>query len=132
MFIVPFIHNVINHNNIKIHNIKLLTIGGKYLWEEDNNLDIDTDILNPNDIYRKNDIIKFKQLMLCNTDTNKTNISEFYKWDEINVDDKEIFCWRKYIYLSGNDDSVWFDIPTTEKLGKYLVKDIINIIINNK
>ena len=59
MFIVPFIHNVVNHNNIKIHNIKLLTIGSKYLWEEDNNLDIDTDILNPNDIYRKNNIIKF-------------------------------------------------------------------------
>ena len=39
---------------LMLMSIKLLTIGGQIIWEEENTLHIDNDILNPNDIYRKN------------------------------------------------------------------------------
>ena len=54
MLILPFIHSVISNNtnnNFKVNVIKVLTIGGNTIWEEDNSLHIDNDILNPNDIY---------------------------------------------------------------------------------
>jgi phage tail protein X len=51
MFIVPFIHKVVTQNNLQINVFKVLTIGGSELWEEENGLNIDKDILNPNDIY---------------------------------------------------------------------------------
>ena len=50
MLILPFVHNVVQQNSINIHIIKLLTIGGYELWEEDYTLNIEKDILNANDI----------------------------------------------------------------------------------
>ena len=133
MLILPFIHNVTNQNTIQIHTIKVLTLGGRGIWEEDNSLNLDKDILNPNDIYRKGTTIKFdKQLQLCEVNTEKTKISDFYKWDEIDFEDTETFCWRTYTYLTGNDSANWLDIPSSEMLGKYTVKDLIAKIVQKK
>ena len=133
MLILPFIHNVINQNSIQIHTIKVLTIGGLKIWEEDNSLDLDKDILNPNDIYRKGTTIKFdKQLQICEVNTEKTNINDFYKWDEIAIEDKETFCWRIYAYITGNSSANWLDIPASEMLGNYKVKELIAKIIQKK
>jgi hypothetical protein len=130
MFIVPFIHNCIDQNILKINIIKILTIGGKNLWEETNSLHIDKDILNPNDIYKKNKPIKLdKKTLLCEIDQTKTQISDFYKWEEIELDNNDIFCWKTFIYLTGNNDTTWLDIPDSEKIGPYLVKDIIKKIM---
>jgi len=72
MLIIPFIHNVVDQNSIQIHTIKVLTIGGRGIWEEDNSLNLDKDILNPNDIYRKGTTIKFdKKLQICEVNTEK-------------------------------------------------------------
>lgn len=133
MLILPFIHNVVDQNNIQIHSIKVLTIGGRGIWEEDNSLNLDKDILNPNDIYRKGTTIKFdKQLQICEVNTEKTKISDFYKWDEIPFEDIETFCWRTYVYLSGNCSANWLDIPVSEMLGKYKMRDLIVKIIQKK
>ena len=133
MLILPFTHNVINQNSIQIHTIKVLTIGGLKIWEEDNSLDLDKDILNPNDIYRKGTTIKFdKQLQICEVNTEKTKINDFYKWDEIAIEDKETFCWRIYAYITGNGSVNWLDIPTSEMLGNYKVKELIAKIIQKK
>jgi hypothetical protein len=133
MLILPFIHNITQHNNIEINCIKLLTIGGKHIWEENNSFQIDKDILNTNDIFRKGDIIKFnKELSICEVDTTKTPISDFYKCEEISIDDDETFCWRTYMYISGKDGVSWLDIPKNEKLGKYNIDEIIKKIIQKK
>jgi hypothetical protein len=133
MLIIPFIHNVVDQNSIQVHTIKVLTIGGHGIWEEDNSLNLDKDILNPNDIYRKGTTIKFdKQLQICEVNTEKTKISDFYKWDEIAFEDTETFCWRTYVYLSGNGSANWLDIPTSEILGKYKIRDLIAKIIQKK
>lgn len=133
MLIIPFIHNVVDQNSIQIHTIKVLTIGGRGIWEEDNSLNLDKDILNPNDIYRKGTTIKFdKQLQICEVNTEKTKITDFYKWDEIAFEDTETFCWRTYVYLSGNGSANWLDIPISEILGKYKIRDLIAKIIQKK
>jgi hypothetical protein len=133
MFIVPFTHKVVNQNLLKINVIKILTIGGASLWEEDNRLNIDTDILNPNGIYRNKLNIKINKLVnLYEIDTKKTIIDDFYMWEDIDMNDKETFCWRTFIYLADNNNINWLEIPDTEKLGNYLIRDLIKAIIQEK
>lgn len=134
MLILPFIHGIINNdnNNFQVNVIKVLTIGGQTLWEEDNSLDIDNDILNPNDIYRKGGPIKYdNNLEMYEVDTNKTNISQMYHWNECTLDDSNTFCWRTFYYFT-NNNVCWLDIPNNEKLGKYSIKELIEIIIRRK
>jgi hypothetical protein len=135
MFIIPFIHNISKqtHNNINIHTIKILTIGGRQLWKENSKLDIDNDILIPNDIYRIGDIIKLgKNIKLCKVDSSKTNINDYFKWEEININDTDTFCWRTYIQIIDINNHNWLNIPDNEKIDKFVLKDIIDTIIKAK
>jgi hypothetical protein len=133
MLILPFIHNVKSNANLNVHTIKFLTIAGQSMWEEMDGLRINKDILNPNDIYRKSKTIKFdNKLRVCEVNTDKTNISEFYKWEEITLNDNETFCWKTYYYFTGLDNVCWLNIPETEKIGDYKVKDLIQRIILKK
>ena len=133
MLILPFIHNVISNNttsNFQINVIKVLTIGGNTIWEEDSSLHIDNDILHPNDIYRKEEPINYdNHLQLCEVDINKTNISEMYNWNECELNDSNIFCWRTFYYFT-NNKSCWLEPPNNEKLGNYTIKELIGAIIN--
>jgi hypothetical protein len=131
MLILPFIHKIINKNDFQINIIKILTIGGKKIWEENDNLDIDIDILNPNDIYRTNKKIQIDaNCILFEIDTHKTKIDDFYKWEEIDINDTETFCWKSFYYLLGNNNN-WLNIPENEVFDKYKVKYLINKIIQN-
>lgn len=118
MFIVPFIHKITTENNIHIHSISVLTIGGKTLWEEKASLHLDRDILNPNDIYRKGPPFSAeKSVQLCEVDTEKTHVHEFYKWNELSLSDTETFCWRTFLFLLGSKSESWLTSPKNEKLG---------------
>lgn len=133
MLILPYIHSIVNINNLDINIIKVLTISGKTLWEEKSSLHIDNDILNPNDIYQKSVPIKFdKNLYLCEVDDKKTNISDFYKWEEIELSDNETFCWKTYYYFTDNNKLSWLEVPDSEKIGNYKVKDLIKMIVLKK
>jgi hypothetical protein len=132
MFIIPFICKSTVHNNIIINNIKILTIGGKYLWEEDDNLHIDTDILEPNGIYRASSTIKsipaHPTYYLCEVDSNKTSLNEFYKWEELLTDDDATFCWKTYTHLTDTNKNTWLPSPLSEKLNSVPVSEIISTI----
>jgi hypothetical protein len=139
MFIIPFVHTVINQPNINqttinINTIKILTIGGRNIWQEENILDIDKDILNPNDLYRatKKTIKLSNNIFLYEIDANKTNIDNFYKWEEIDYDDTETFCWKTYIQLFDTKNNNWLNIPDDEKLENISVKNIITAILKEK
>ena len=129
MLILPFIHKQTSQNNIDIHCVRILTIGGKYVWEEKEILDIDIDILNPNDIYRKNTIKYDKTTFLCEIDTEKTDINDIYRWNEIDINDKETFCWRDYYYFSGPNKENWLNIPSSEKIGNININKLIPFIL---
>lgn len=133
MFILPFTHSLINHNNLEVNVIKVLTIGRQNLWEEKASLHIDNDILNPSDIYRTETVIKYdKHLQLYEVDIERTNISDFYKWDELELNDSETFCWKTFYYFTGNNKLSWLNVPDNEKIGNYSIKNIINAIIQRK
>jgi hypothetical protein len=133
MFILPFIHKVVNQPTFDINIIKFFTVGGNNIWEEEKDLRIDKDILNPNDIYRKGKPIKINDTFkLYEIDLSKTNVSEFYNWEEIDINNKETFCWKTYYILTGTNNVSWLDIPDNEKLGSYKLKELINKIIETK
>ena len=124
MLIIPFIHKTTIEKDMNIHNIRILTIGGKDIWDEPNS-DIDY-ILHSNDIYYKN-IIKNGDLYFCEVDIEKTNIHDMYKWNEIDIND-DTFCWRDYIYIVGKNREFWLNHPKDEKIGSIYVNKMIQII----
>lgn len=125
MLIIPFIHRIVNEKNMNVHNIRILTIGGRYLWEETGDIN---DILNQNGIYCNN--IQSDNIYLCEVDTEKTNVNDIYKWSEIDINDTETFCWKDYIYFVGKNNECWLNIPKSEKLGNTNVNTILQLITN--
>lgn len=120
MFIIPFTHlkSTITQHNIDINRFTILTLGGKHLWTENDSLDLINDILHPNGIFLTKSPIKYKNYYLCEVDILKTDLNDFYKWEEIELKDEECFCWRTfYTFGNGLDLCSWLPIPENESLG---------------
>jgi len=109
---------------------QILTIGGVALWEECNSLHIIKDILQPNGIHVMCKPIRHKQWMLCEVDSTKTVMDDFYKWED-NVD-PEMFCWRTFYKIEGKDGHSWLPIPIHETLGEYSCKEILEAVTTCK
>jgi hypothetical protein len=131
MLILPYIHKVTKHNDLNIHIIRILTIGGKTIWEEDDSLDLETEVLLPNDIYCSSKLVKSNNLFLVEVDIEKTNMNNMYKWSEIDINDNETFCWRDYIYIVGNKNENWLNISENEKLSNVNLRHVILTILEN-
>jgi len=113
-----------------IHMIKILTIGGTTLWKEDQSLAVETDILHPNGIYVEAKPFQWKDAYFCKVDTSKTEMNDFYQWDEI-PKQSDMFCWRTF-YAFGNEltcDS-WLPIPSY--LEPYPCKDLFRCICDQE
>jgi hypothetical protein len=139
MFIIPFTHLVKIQNNTKINIINILTISGQELWEEYSETNILNDIktlyLEPNGLYTTNTpFIRFKgqDIYLCEIDKDRTNLQDFYKWDEIPFSDSETFCWRSFVHITDLSDNIWLPIPFSEKMSGFKIQDIIHSILSNK
>ena len=132
MLIVPFIHKITVEKDMNIHNIRILTIGGKYLWNETGSKkNIESKYLNHNDIYCNN-IGKIDNMYLCKVDTEKTNITDLYKWNEIDINDNDKFCWRDYIYIIGKNKECWLNLPKNEKIDTININKIIAYVTQIK
>lgn len=115
-----------------IHSIHVLTIGGTQLWEEAGHLRLKEDVLEPNDIYERGDVRVIGGICLCEVDTERTQIDDFYKWKELPIHDQETFCWRDFYYFTGvnnNAKDSWLDIPSKECLGSVPVSQLISTIV---
>jgi hypothetical protein len=128
MFIVPFIYKKTIIQQLCITIFKILTVGGKQLWVENDSFDIN-DILTPNEIYTDKSPQKFGNIMLCSVDINKTNINDFYKWEDISLQDNDTFCWRTF-YTFGEKENYtsWLPVPTNEYSSDYNYKELLDII----
>lgn len=136
MFIIPFTHTIKIERNIKVNIIKILTIAGKDLWEETSDMDIQNDILIPNGLFSldKTPIFKLKGLdvYMCEIDTLKTNMNDFYNWNEINIQSED-FCWRTFYHITDLNNNIWLPIPDNEKISNFKIINIINaILVNSK
>lgn len=115
-------------DKMNITIFQVLTIGGKELWSEDDSLDV-CDILSSNDIFLTESPIKKGDIYFCRVDTTKTNINDFYKWNEISLNDTETFCWRKFYTFGENEKTInWLPIPDKEYIGKYSYKTLLHMI----
>ena len=122
MIIIPFIHKLISEKDMDIHSIRMLTIGGKYLWEEESKQV--KDILHSNGIYGY--IKKNKNIYLCKVNK-KTDINDMYLWKELDANDDTTFCWRDYVYFTGKNKECWLNI--SEKIGDISLDTIFKLII---
>jgi len=120
MIIIPFIHKVQRVSTMQITIIQILTIGGTAPWTENDSLDLETDVLQPNGIYLQGSPTVYQNIVFCPVDTTKTNLSDFYQWKELSANDTETFCWRAF-YLTGeaNNYRGWLPIPMKESHGAY-------------
>jgi hypothetical protein len=130
MFIIPFIHKIRKVNTMTVHMIQILTIGGTTLWKESPSLQLEADILHPNGIYLEETPFQWKDVYFCKVDTTKTEMDDFYQWDEISKQ-SDMFCWRTF-YTFGNElacDS-WLPIPS--HLEPYSCNDLIRCICHKE
>jgi hypothetical protein len=133
MFIIPFIHNKKTEKTMNIDIVQILCIGGKGIWEESDDLNIDTDILLPNEIFTEKIIqkeIKSNQVYFCKVDTTRTKRNEFYNWDDISLNDNETFVWRTFYNIKANDENTWLRIPKSEKIGNFRISSLLNEIVS--
>jgi hypothetical protein len=127
MFIIPYVFQKKTINSMVMIAIELLTIGGVALWEESATSDVE-EILLSNDLH----ITHMEQIShkgdigyLCVIDTAKTNMADFYKWDEINKTQTDLFCWRKF-YLFGNKQNETNWLPVADEYYKDLIHTLTN------
>lgn len=115
-------------NQMTIHRIKILTIGGSMAWEEDTISLIEESVLHPNGIYLTSEPTQIHHLLFCEVDPQKTDLHDFYTWDEINQLDQETFCWRTF-YMMESNQKRWLSMPSKEKLGPYPCKELCERIL---
>lgn len=96
--------------DMHVHNIRLLTIGGTHLWNE--NTDEIEKLLMENGIYGTKK--PANGIYLYEVDTEKTDTNDIYKWSEIDINDSETFCWRDYVFFIGNNGEHWLNFPKDE------------------
>lgn len=128
MILLPYIHAIKSVNQIPVHSYTILTIGGRTLWTEDLKEDLDRSVeqtLINNELFT--DLIEYRDnVCLCRIDTEKTQMTEFYKWNEIT--DDETFCWRT-LYTFG-DKQNWLPHPTGT-IGGISYQSICNMIYDS-
>ena len=127
MFIIPFIHNKPKHASQHIHQYYILTIGGTELWSDPDIINIEADILLPSGIHIHGSPFTLNGAIFCEVDTSKTIMSDFYKWDEISIEDRSTFCWRTFYTFDSKD---WLPTPKHASIGPYLYQDVFDMILS--
>lgn len=86
---------------MQVSIIQMLTIGGTTMWEEDDHLDVNRDLLEPNGLYLQSPVYMKNKIMFCPIDKNKTSMNDFYRWEEtLPADNHDTFCWRTFYLFS--------------------------------
>ena len=122
MFILPYIHKQTTVNHMTIDAFTILTIGGTMLWNiDETTLQHIEQTLAENDMYAHS-VEKQNNLFLCKVDTEKTNMSDFYKCNE--VTDSTV-CWRT-LYTFGQNQQ-WLPHPK-ECISDYSYEQICTML----
>ena len=98
MFILPYVSSSHILSTVVLHRIRLLTVGGTGLWQEDNALRLHEDILEPNDLPLLSHH-QHKDIYFCRLDPDRMNLSEYYDWEEVVPSDTTVFCWRTFYVM---------------------------------
>lgn len=131
MFILPYFYHRRELPYLTIHEMCILTQGGKHLWSEDEkSLRLEEDILGPNGFIMES-YKQYKDIVWCKLKDSSINMDDYYDWKEItDMSDRETFCWRRF-YLFGSANSAtysldWLTFPEDEMLGVYSCKELFS------
>jgi len=118
-----------------IHIFQILTIGGTTMWKENPTASLEEDILHPNGIYLDKPVTKWKDVMLCHVDSKKTDMNDFYQWNEL-PKESDTFCWRTFYTFGEKEEKnhteydSWLPIPSQERMEPYRCKEVFDMIMN--
>ena len=122
MYIVPYLYKKTVKQGRVFHVIDMLTEGGQKLWTEADDVQMDTEILEPNSFvvlhrYRDSDT-QFLAL-----DPAKTDLTSMYKWSECPIT-SDTLCWRTFYVITDDRENPWIQIPDS------VFKPILNRILS--
>ena len=80
----------------------------------------------PNGIYLEGPPIKWKDAVFCKVDTTKTDMNDFYQWNEIEKQ-SDMFCWRTF-YTFGDKSACDSWLPIPAQLEPYSCQDVFHVI----
>jgi hypothetical protein len=124
MILLPYIYHVTTLQSIPVHSYTILTIGGTQLWTESDSTV--TDILECNDLYTDH-VTETPDICLCSINTDKTVLTDFFKWNEIS--DSDTFCWRT-LYTFGEKQN-WLPHPN-DYIGDYSYQQLCDLIAKDQ
>ena len=116
MFILPFVctRSPPSPSSSPLTILRILTLGGKDLWQEDDMLRLAEDILEPNGLplLRHH---SHKGIHFCQLDPTQLDLSEYYDWEEVDpTATPPVFCWRTFYWMGDT-----LPPPSTAYLGPF-------------
>ena len=131
MKLLPFILAKKEVNAFHITSVNVfLSHAGKSVWktEEPGNIPIQSilqEYCEPNGIYVLQWYIDLpNQTVFLLVDPTKTNVSEFYTWEEAIQQQTKPECWRRYYFIQDIDGANWW---SPESLTETEIQDYGNI-----
>lgn len=133
MFILPYLYHRTSLGSVILHEWNLLTVSGIRLWKEEDMLRLKEDILEPNGFILRSEPRRMNDLMLCELDDSKLDMSDYYRWEELTTEQlckDDVFCWRKYYSAGPSDDlrasihSQWLPPPESHVLSNESYREL--------
>lgn len=109
MYIVPYTYKKQIIHDRMFHIINILTDGGSRIWTENDDLSIETDILEANGLVATR-IEKKETGVYITVDDTRTDMESMYKWKELPAK-TDMLCWRQFTLISDKDGNAWIEIP---------------------
>ena len=112
MLIIPYTHlKKTMEGGLAVHRMHILCQGGRTAWEEDEQ-DVQG-VLEINGIYMKSvSVDHATHTYYVEIDTNRTDMSSMYTWQELPYDDEQSLCWRTFTVVRTLNGSAW--LPTVQ------------------
>ncbi len=131
MKLLPFILNKKKVNTFIITSVNVfLSHAGKSIWktEESGNIPFQSileEYCEPNGIFvEKSHMDTLNQVAYLCIDKTKTNVSDFYTWEEALQIQTKPECWRRFYFIQDYDGAEWW---SPEGLTETEIQDYGNI-----
>lgn len=115
MKLVPFVLTQKSGSSLESYRwLVFLSHAGRGVWKTDepgllSEKQIRQDYLVPNGIYTSKVLIdKINEVAWIHVDTSKTNLSEFYTWEEALHATSKPECWRPFYFFKDEKGSYWW------------------------
>jgi hypothetical protein len=97
------------------------------MWKEECTLENVSEILHTNGMYLSAEPMKWNEIILCPVDIQKTNMVDFYRWEEL-PESHEMFCW-KTVYILGSEPHTHNGLALpNETVGAYSYTELVDVL----